>query len=229
MKKDKDWDDSKIDLEEELDKTLDEPSEIWNDSQTFKDFPIFHFVRPVEESDAYHVAVTYVSSEDEPTFIFLHFVTQDLDLVNHYRRGELVYDRTFEEVGFGMLEGDSLSEGDPTAMGLFIAMLKVRSEKDIGYEDFHPLGDQFREETIESADEIWRSSDLRGNRIVTFIKEYPDSDIKDLHYLAVTLEDPSSHVHNLLFSFPTSDISLVDRYRHGENLQADEVSQESSH
>ncbi|NQZ19758.1 MAG: peptidase, partial [Bdellovibrionales bacterium] len=35
--------------------------------------------------------------------------------------------------------------------------------------------------------------------------------------------------HALLFSFPTSDETLVDRYRHGENLQADEVIQESSH
>lgn len=32
-----------------------------------------------------------------------------------------------------------------------------------------------------------------------------------------------------MFSFPTNDESLVDRYRHGENLHAEEVVQESSH
>ena len=35
-------------------------------------------------------------------------MTRDLDLVGHYRRGDLVYDKAFEEVGFGALEGDSL-------------------------------------------------------------------------------------------------------------------------
>ena len=228
-KNDEDWDDSEVVLEDELDKTLDEPTEIWHDTSTFQKFPIFHFVRALEKHNAFHVAVCYVSSEDEPTFVFLHFVTQDLDLVGHYRRGELVYDRAYEEVGFAMLEGDSISEGDPTAMGLFIAMLKLRSEKDVSYDQFQALGDELREETIEAADEIWRSTDGRGQRIVSFIKEFSDHPISDMHYIAVTLEDASTHVHNLLFSFPTTDLTLVDRYRHGENLQAEEVTQESSH
>ncbi|MBX3017841.1 MAG: peptidase [Bdellovibrionaceae bacterium] len=218
-----------IDAEDELDLTLEEPQEIWHDPQTFKEFPIFHFIRPLESVEAYQVAVTYVSSEDEPTFLFLHFVTADLDLVNRYRRGELIYDRAFEEVGFGALDGDALSEGDPLAMGLFISMLKVRADKDIAEDDFKKYGEELREETIENADEIWKNADLTGNQIVTFIREFPDHEIRDMHYIAVTQEDPSSKVHSLLFSFPTSDLTLVDRYRHGENLQAEEVTQESSH
>ena len=221
---------SEIELENQLDQTLDEPAEIWYDERTFKDdFPIFHFIRPVDEASAFHVAVTFVSSDDEPTFIFLHFLTQDLGLVEKYRRGDLVYDRAFEDVAFGALEGDSLTEGDPLAMGLFISMLKVRSETDVAFDKFQELGGKYREETIESADEIWRSSDIHGNNLVTFIKEFPDSDPKDVYYIAITHEDPATAVHSLLFSFPTTDETLVERYRHGENLQADEVTQESSH
>lgn len=216
-------------VEDELELTLEEPQEIWHDPKTFKQFPIFHFIRPIEEMDLFHVTITYVSSEDEPTFIFLHFFTKDLELVSHYRRGELAYDRAFEEVGFGALEGDSLSEGDPLAMGLFISMLKVRSEKDIPHDEFPSMGEQFREETIEQADEIWKHTDISGNQIVTFIKEFPDSGVTDLNYIAVTQEDPNSKVHSLLFSFPTNDTTLIDRYRQGENLQAEEVVQESSH
>lgn len=212
-----------------LDLTLDEPAEIWHDDKTFKEFPIFLFIRPVEEINAFHVAVSYVSSEDEPTFIFLHFVTTDLDLIAHYRRGDLVYDRAFEEVGFGALEGDSLSEGDPLAMGLFLSMLKVRSENDVAFDQFQKLGGECREETIENPDEIWRSADMKGNVLVTFVREFPDHEIKNLYYVAITQEDATSNVHSLLFSFPTNDENLVDRYRHGENLQADEVTQESSH
>jgi hypothetical protein len=212
-----------------LDMTLDEPAEIWHDDKTFSEYPIFHFIRPIDELNAFHVAVSYVSSDDEPTFIFLHFVTKDLGLVGQYRRGDLVYDRTFEEVGFGAIDGDSLSEGDPMALGLFLSMLKLRAETDVAFDKFQELGVECREETIESADEIWRSSDLRGNTLVTFIKEFEDHAIKDLTYVAITQEDESSNVHALLFSFPTNDPHLVDRYRHGENLQAEEVSQESSH
>lgn len=217
------------DLAKELDLTLDQPSEIWHDAITFKEFPIFHFIRPLDDMEAFHVAITYVSSEDEPTFIFLHFITRHLDLINKYRRGDLVYDRAFEEVGFAMLEGDSLTEADPMAMGLFLAMLKLRGEKDVAFEKFQELGAALREETIENADEIWSNNDLHGNVLVSFIKAFPDHEIKDLHYVAVTQEDPNSNVHSLLFSFPTNDETLVDRYRHGENLQAEEVAQESSH
>lgn len=216
-------------VEAEVDRTLEEPQEIWHDPQTFKDFPIFHFIRPLEEIEAYQVVVCYVSNEDEPTFIFLNFITKNLELVGRYRRGELIYDRAFEEVGFGALEGDALSEGDPLAMGLFISMLKVRSDKDVEFDKFAEWGERLREETIENADEIWRNADLTGNQIVTFIKEFGDLEVPDLHYIAVTQEDPNSKVHSLLFSFPTSDTGLVDRYRHGENLQAEEVTQESSH
>lgn len=212
-----------------LDLTLDEPAEIWHDDRTFSEFPIFHFIRPVEDVDAYHVAITYVSSEDEPTFIFLHFLTRDLELVSRYRRGDLVYDRAFEELGFAAIDGDGLTEGDPYAMGLFLSMLKVRGEKDVAYDKFRELGEALREDTIENPDEIWRNADLRGNNLVTFIKEVEDHAIPNLSYVVITQEDEGAGVHSLLFSFPTNDENLVDRYRHGENLQAEEVQQESSH
>lgn len=216
-------------LDKQLDLTLEEPAEIWHDEKTFSEFPIFHFIRPLENVEAFHVAVTYVSADDEPTFIFFHFVTRDLDLVEKFRRGDLVYDLAFEEVGFGALEGDSLSDGDPFAMGLFISMLKVRADSDVSYAEFQKIGDELREDTIENADEIWRNTDSHGNNVVTFIKEFEEYEVSNLYYLAVTLEDPNTQVHTLIFSFPTNDETLVERYRHGENLQAEDVVQESSH
>lgn len=217
------------DLNQILDLTLDEPAEIWHDSQRFTEFPLFYFIRPLEDLQAFHVAVTYVSDEDEPTFIFLHFVSRDLDLVGRYRKGDLVYDKAFEEISFGAIEGDSLSEADPLAMGLFLSMLKLRSDSDVQFALFKEIGQDCRESTIEDADEIWRSSAADGRTLVTFIKDFEDHEVRNLHYIVVTLEDSSSQVHTLLYSFPTTDEHLIDRYRHGENLQADEVLQESSH
>ncbi|MEK2644807.1 PBECR2 nuclease fold domain-containing protein [Bdellovibrio sp. BCCA] len=225
-------DEEQIAHEHYLEATLDEPDEVWMDEKTMEDYAIYHFLKAFEEGNEIfkYVAVAYVSSEDEyPTFVFIHFPTKDSRLWQNYQRGELVYDKTFEEVAGGAIEGDALGEGDPLAMGLYLAMLKVRGEKDIPqekFQDFAPL----REDTIENADEIWRKNDLDGNVLVSFIKEFPDHETtKDLVYIAVTQEDEESNVHSLLFSFPTTDRTLVDRYRQGDNLQADEVSQESAH
>jgi len=225
-------DEEQINREHYLEVTLDEPDEVWMDEKTMEEFAIYHFIKNITEgSDSFtYVAVAYVSSEDEyPTFVFIHFPTKDTRVAQNYQRGELVYDKTFEQVSEGVIEGDALGEGDPLAMGLYLAMLKVRGEKDIPQDKFKDFA-SLREETIESADEIWRKNDLDGNVLVSFIKEFPDhEDVKDLTYIAVTQEDEDSNVHSLLFSFPTTDRTLVDRYRQGENLQADEVSQESAH
>ncbi|AHZ86481.1 PBECR2 nuclease fold domain-containing protein [Bdellovibrio bacteriovorus] len=225
-------DEEQIEREHYLESTLDEPDEVWMDDKTFEDFAIYHFIKSFEEGvDAFkYVAVAYVSSEDEyPSFVFIHFPSKDSRVWQNYQRGEMVYDKTFEEVSAGSVEGDAMGEGDPLAMGLYQAMLKVRGEKDIPQEKFKDYAD-LREETIESADEIWRKNDLDGNILVSFIREFPDHETtKDLIYIAVTQEDEDSNVHSLLFSFPTTDKTLADRYRQGENLQAEEVSQESAH
>ncbi|MGZ6470184.1 MAG: PBECR2 nuclease fold domain-containing protein [Bdellovibrio sp.] len=225
-------DEEQISREHFLEATLDEPDEVWMDDKTFADFVIYHFIKSFEEgAESFkYVAVAYVSSEDEyPTFVFIHFPTKDNQMAQNYQRGELVYDKSYEEVSAGSVEGDSLGEGDPLAMGLYLSMIKLRNEKDIPQDQFKDFA-ALREDTIENADEIWRKNDLDGNILVSFIKEFPDHEtVKDLTYIAVTQEDEQTNVHSLLFSFPTTDNTLVDRYRQGENLQADEVSQESAH
>jgi hypothetical protein len=224
-------DEEQLDLENYLESTLDEPDEIWQDDQTFKDLVIHHFIRSYEVADQvfHYIAVAYVTPDDTyPSFVFIHFPSKDIRVLQNYQRGEIIYDKKYEYIRDGALEGDALGEGDPLSMGLYIAMMKVRGEKDIPQEQFQEYS-ELREDTIESADEIWRKNDLEGNILVTFIREYPDHDTKELSYVVVTQEDSTTNVHSLLFSFPTSDTTLVDRYRQGENLQAEEVVQESSH
>lgn len=224
-------DEEQISREHFLETCLDDPDEVWLDDKTLEEFPCYIFIREIEEGDIAfkYVAVAYVSSEEEyPTFVYIHFPTKDSRVWQNYQRGELVHDRNYEEASVGGVEGDALLEGDPLAIGLYQAMIKVRGEKDIQPEKFQDFA-ELREETIEAADEIWRKNDLDGNVLVSFIKEFPDHEVKDLTYIAVTQEDEQSNVHSLLFSFPTTDNALVDRYRQGDNLQAEEVSQESSH
>jgi hypothetical protein len=224
-------DKAQIKLEKHLEETLDSPDQIWKVEGTVKDLTVHVFMKDIQvkSQEFTYIAICYVTEEDRiPTFVLTHFPTRDLSTIQHYRSGELIYDKIFEKVVEGALEGDSLLEGDPLAVGLYLSMLKVRSEQDIPQSEFKNYF-EMREPTIEDADEIWRKSDLNGNLMVVFIKEFSDHVLPDLTYLTVTIEDEKNGVHTLLFSFPTTDPTLVDRYRMGENLQAEEVTQESSH
>ncbi len=222
------------DYEKNLSVLLENPDEIWHDTQTMDgvDFHIYIKKFEVENSDdddavLYHVGFVYLTGK-VPSFVYLHFPTKSESLVSKYRRGEKTYDRIEQNIPVGAIDGDALHEGDELARGLYLAMMKVRSDSDIKEARFRDFG-QLRESTIEQPDEIWRSNDSMGNVLVSFIKEFPEEEEKGIHYIVVTLEDMASNSHALLFSFPTTDEALVGRYRHGENLQADEVVQEASH
>lgn len=220
-------DEQQIALEEHLEPTLDEPDEVWIDENIVNEIPLHVYI--ADRGGFHYIAIAYVSAEDgEPTFVLSHFPTKVPDVAAQYQRGEMVYSKRYEQVQPAVLEGDALGDGDPLAIGLYLSMAKVRSEKDIPEDDFKKYAD-LREDTIENPDEIWRKNDLDGNILVSFIREYPEHETKELTYVVVTQEDDNSNVHALLFSFPTTDKTLVDRYRQGENLQAEEVVQENSH
>jgi hypothetical protein len=215
--------------EELLGNLLDDPDEIWEDAQHIHGFRVHTYVGHFssDTESLFYVAQVYRTG-DTPSFVYLHFPSRDASLVEAYRKGRLIYDRVLKEVENGAVEGDALSEGDDLAVGLYKAMIKLRSPKDIPEEEFKQF-DALREGTIEEPDEIWRTNDLNGNILVTFIRDYSDEAEEELKYVVVTIEDTASGSHALLFSFPTQDKSLAERYRHGENLQAEEVVQEASH
>lgn len=214
-----------------LESTLDDPDEIWIDSETFPELVMYTLVKDFEiQGDAFsYVACVYLNSEEKyPTFVFVQFPTKDPELLESFRVKEIIYHRKLEAIQFAAIEGDSLLEGDYLAIGLLESMMKLRSEKDIPADDFKKYAD-FRDGVINEPDEIWRKVGSDGQVLVTFISDISENTISDLHYVVVTEEDQNTQVQSLLFSFPTTDESLLDRYRQGENLEAEEVSTESSH
>lgn len=223
-------DEDQVKFENELEELFENPKEIWLDRQSLpgRELTIFigDFLAQENRPAHFHIAVTHAVNR-VPTFIYLHVPTIDSSVLSNYQRGELIYDKDVDGVQFGAIDGDALKEGDELAVGLFRAMLQLRGNQDIAKDDFKEWG-RLREATIEEADEIWRTADLEGNILVTFIKEFHDED-PEVTYIVVTHEEPASNVHALLFSFPTRDKNLVERYRHGDSLHSEEVSQESSH
>lgn len=216
-----------------LEFTLDRPDQIWLSEKVFKDKrPIWLYVKNHKKKKELVFCHCY---EKEPTFIYLFFsVKADLELKKFLKGFEMIKEFTqtnSEEIPVGALEGDSLFEGDALAIGLYQAMMTLRNSEDLLEEDFYDFSDM-REPAIEEADEIWRTMDSYGNHLVYFIKEFEytnDIETEVLYYVVVTIEDTVSESNVLLFSFPTFDESLVDRYRVGENLQSDDVIQEGSH
>jgi hypothetical protein len=223
----KDFSDSESQgYEDELEDLLQAPDEVWEDSESLEGLTVYNFIKCFEDKEKeeiyFYVAIAYLA-EDVPTFVFLHFPTRFDTLCEHYRRGEIVYDRSKEQENPAGIEGDALNEGDELALGLYKAMLIVRNPQDID-ESLFPNYAELREETIEEADEIWRNTTMGGYTLVTFIKDLSRAEegAEPLYYLAVTLEDEGSHSHALLFSFPTNDESLVERYRHGPQIKGSE-------
>lgn len=209
--------------EANLSTTLQNPDEVWS-TDKITNMETAVYIKKIDDK-LHHVAVCYLYNE-EPSFIFLHFPTKVIKLVEEFKMGEMIYDLTTKDVYPGAIDGDALSEGDTLAVGHYRAMLVVRSESDIPTDEFQNYSN-LREDSIELADEIWRTSDSYGQNIVTFIKHHPDPE--NIYYIVVTLEDSESDSNILLFSFPTNEDALVERYRQGENLQADEIIQENSH
>ncbi len=212
------------DYEEHLASLFEQPDEVWLNRDKFENIDIYTYIKHFDTGAKkfYYVAVTYVD-DTVPTFIFLHFATQDETLIADYRTQEKVFG--FDQ---NLGAGDALSEGDELAVGLYKAMLTVRAETDIPTEEFSNYL-KYRDETVEVADEIWRSNDTQGNTLVSFIKSFEDENENEFTYITVTIEDNASESHYVMFSFPTKDKNLVDRYRHGETLHSEEVVQEESH
>lgn len=224
-------DDEQVEMEQFLEKTLAEPDEIWILENFFNKVPIHLFAKNivVNNTSLDYIAIVFLSTKERnPTFVLSHFPTKYSETADSFKDGEIIFSHEMEIKHFGGLDGDSILENDELSLGLFRSMLKLRNEKDISLEKFKNFLET-REDTIETPDEIWRQTDHNGNVFVYFIKEYHETEFGDLYYIAVTLEEKNSDVHTLLFSFPTNDENLVDRYRLGENLQADEISSESSH
>ena len=221
-----------------LEFTLERPDQIWINNSFFKkDRPLWLYVKKHKKKTEFVFCHCF---EKDPTFIYLFFslrsdAKSDAKFKKFIKEFELIkefsQDGASAQAPVGALEGDSLYEGDALAKGLYQAMMTLRNSEDLMEEDFYDFSDM-REPSIEEADEIWRAMDSYGNHLVYFIKEFEytnDIETEVLYYVVVTVEDSVSESNVLLFSFPTFDESLADRYKVGENLQGDEVVQEGSH
>lgn len=201
---------------------LTDPDEIWMPEISTEEDPVAFLIGEFlfDKSPVYYVASAYLS-EERPAFVFFHFPTKKTSLVEKYRKGEMIYDASQEDESKD-LESESLVGTDDLPGQIYQEFLKSRSSEDIELEDFPSYASQ-KEATVKDPDEVWRRYDDSGNTVLVLLKRF-EHEGEPLVYIAVTEEsDETPHV---FFGFPTVDKGLVDKFRMGEALHADEEEDE---
>jgi hypothetical protein len=204
--------------DEYLRKVLEDPDEIWEDDQSTPGLPLHVYISQYKKYDdtVYYLAIA-VASEDEASFVLFHFPTKDPELVKKYQTGEMIFSRSDAFKEAEDLSQAALKRGDKGAKELYDAMIRVRQDDDIKESEFKDYL-ELRDEVLEEPDEIWKRLDQNGGILVTYIKAYHEEN--DTHYyLVLTQADEFSASHYLLFSFPTRDTNLVERYRVDVNIK----------
>jgi len=210
---------------------LSEPDEIWEDFTEPSESPVGIYIGEFfhENEHIYYIAVAY-RHDEKPSFVYMHFPTHDLKLVEKYRRGELIYDDAREaEI---QLDDDEVTESN-IAIDLYNEMLENRSEVDIDPEDFGSYS-ELKLVTVERPDEIWRRIDDSGNTFIIYISHQKTdrhlqgdtarhgpqgAESETFAYVVVAVEDEIVGGAIPVFGFPTLDQKLLDRFRVGELIK----------
>lgn len=199
-------------FENYLQPLLGEPDEIWEVDVKEEQPPLGFFIGEFLDKEAplFYIAAVYLSGE-KAVFVYSHFPTRDLELVQKYRRDELIYDSSESEEN---LESQDDVDEDNPGIDLFEEMLENRSESDIDPEEFHTYG-ELKKATMETPEEVWRRIDDAGNSLLIFIAHHVKG-AETIAYVVVGLEEDVNEQVMPLFGFPTLDQKMVDRFRGGE-------------
>ena len=198
--------------EQFLPMVLNEPDEIWEVETTEEEAGLNFYIGEFfhEKEHIFYIAAAY-RVDDNPAFVYLHFPTRDRNLVEKYRRGELVFDGESEEEDFD----DEVTETN-IAIELYNEMLENRSEVDIDPDDFSAYAD-LKLPTVDRPEEIWRRIDDSGNTFIIYISHF-QREAEQVAFVVVAVEDELTDSAVPIFGFPTLDQKLLDRFRQGEMI-----------
>jgi hypothetical protein len=194
---------------------LSNPDEIWADHTEFGETVYFYLANFTNEGGKFTYIVACFCLEDEPTYILLSFPTRDKKLAEEFRRGEKLELKEEDEEASEPEVSPVLAEDFLARQGNAIEedMLRHRAHDDVPqaeFEEFVHLVDQ----TIENPDEVWELQDEGDNPLLTLISQHEES----LHYVVICTFDASQGQESwrVIYSFPSRDPALVQRYRRGQ-------------
>lgn len=225
--------------------TLQEPDESWREKTLQGDhrYTLISEFNPGNEGQKRIWCVCIcLFLRNEPSFLYLAFVTRNAGMVDAYRRGEpFEWHRTpGSATGASAAEGHAASGsdvrteegGEARVDGLAESwseeetqraeILSKRKSSDIPQSEFN-LYQGCLEETLEAPNEVWSQESgagLERSKVYHFIRFYPDEGA-GVWYVVVAKEPTAgseaaeSDQIELVDAFPTKDSDLVDSLRRG--------------
>ncbi len=218
--------------EDHLQKTLDEPTEIYvfetNTAQQF----YTHIHELKINGDLYFSILILSYIDDSPSFVFYRTLTQSQGLTALYRRGSTVeLERDTQKDGAEILSTmtddeiqlaqEILEEVESKKSMLLADMLMKRSDSDIEFERFH-IFDKYLELTMAAPDEVYEFLDEHGDKIFTNIKSFKTLE-ESFFYIVLALpyknkKGSKSSVQVPILGFPSNDKDLYPKYAQGTAL-----------
>ena len=190
--------------------------EVWSDTCETGENVMYFLSNFTNEGGKFTYLVMCFCMELEPTYILLSFPTRDKKLVDEFRRGEQVEIQDEED-------NPAEPEADPVLKEDFLAkqgnaieeeMLRHRRKDDVPKEEFDEYS-HLLDHTIESPDEVWELQDEGENTLLTLISQQDEK----LHYIVICVFEQSADAQQeswkVIYSFPTNDPAMVQRYRRG--------------
>lgn len=194
---------------------LAHPDEVWGDSTENGESVYYFMANYTNEGGKFTYIVMSFCMELEPTYIVLSFPTRDKKLVEEFRKGQQIelQDET---------DAPAEPEADPVLQEDFLAkqgnaieeeMLRHRRATDVPKDEFEEYS-HLLDHTIENPDEVWELQDEGENTLLTLISQQDDK----LHYVVICVQEQNAEnqeAWKVIYSFPTNDPALVQRYRRG--------------
>ena len=195
---------------------LANPDEIWADNTETGESVTYFLSNFTNEGGKFTYIVMCFCLELEPTYILLSFPTRDKKLVEEFRRGEKVEVQEPDEANPEPEVSPVLTEDFLARQGNAIEeeMLRHRNSKDIPKKEFEEHA-HLLDQTIENPDEVWELEDEGENTLLTLISQHGDN----LHYIVICTYDQNAENQEswrVIYSFPTNDPAMVQRYRRGQ-------------
>lgn len=213
--------------------TLEQPSELWVEKTKVGDHRYtlvgeFKQEEGVTPKKVWGVAICLMLRQ-EPSFLYLAFVTSDRHLVDVFRRGEqlqIIRDGSTiekseevesqdddspnkEEVATADRLADSWTEADSVRAQI----IKNRKETDIPQEDFG-FYQNCLEETLQEPTELWSFLPKAAKRVYHFIRRYEHD--SSYWYVVIARDTADETQIEIVDAFPTNDSNLVQACRHGK-------------
>ena len=201
--------------------TLEKPEEVWREKTAKGDhrFCLVSEYKP-EQKPVWAVAICLML-RDEPSFLYLAFVTSDRHLVDVFRRGEQL--TTVKQTDNGKVAEISIAAGAPSpedrlaepwteSDSVRAMLIKGRKGSDIPEADFG-FYQKCLEETLQVPNELWSYLPKAAKRIYHFIKHYEHDD--PYWYVVIAKDTTDETQIEIVDVFPTRDEKLIELCRYG--------------